>query len=257
MVILLRHRIHRGEHRDSRRVVLPCTVVVPVQAVHAVQFLPVVLAGLQLRVQPGIAVYASERVVVRHLFQSAVPAHHHPDVALVVTGVVVHPQPAALLRRGVAAGEQEPVQRPVHIDRAAGAVRSDRPHHEHVRDVNPALPGVFFVVTVERMLHLPFPAQGVVHIKDVFLVREMDFFQVAQVIVLDVVDAPVQVHHQRPATVVGVFFRFRRAVHEVERKGANEKHFLAAEEQQETEKGSNMGTVVVSWIIYTTIRKCT
>ena len=64
------------------------TVVVPVQAMHALQFLAVVLESLHVTVS-AYTEESTEGIVVVDLFYSSVLLHHHAVIVEVVLQVVV------------------------------------------------------------------------------------------------------------------------------------------------------------------------
>ena len=97
MVVLLAHGIHGGEAHDAG-VVMAGTVVVPVQAVHHVELLAVILVGLYTAVG-ALTVEVTIREVMVHLLDGARCVYHHTVVALVILQVIV------IYGRGAAEGD--------------------------------------------------------------------------------------------------------------------------------------------------------
>lgn len=97
MVVFLAHGIHGGEAHDAG-VVMAGTVVVPVQAVHHVELLAIVLVGLGAGVG-AFAVEVAEGEVMVHLLDGARCVQHHTVVALVILQVIV------IYGRGAAEGD--------------------------------------------------------------------------------------------------------------------------------------------------------
>lgn len=97
MVVLLAHGIHGGEAHDGG-IVVAGAVVVPVQAVHHVELLAVVLVGLGAGVG-ALTVKVAEGEVVVHLLDGTRGVHHHAVVALVILQVVM------IYRRGAVEGD--------------------------------------------------------------------------------------------------------------------------------------------------------
>ena len=119
MVVFLAHGIHGGEAHDAG-VVMAGAVVVPVEAVHHVELLTVVLVGLGA----GVGAFAEEIAegeVMVHLLDGARGVHHHAVVALMVLQIVM------IYRRGAAEGDvaviyQNLLQRPVLVNHIAAIV---------------------------------------------------------------------------------------------------------------------------------------
>ena len=131
-IVLLTERIHPVP-TCSDGIVLPCPVVVGVQAVHPVQFLAVVLVGLHVAVRGAVAELRPERIVVHALddcsVRDAVGLGHLADAAEMVAVVVVEGEVVlagfadVLCRLAVALVELELVYPPVpHREAAAEEV---------------------------------------------------------------------------------------------------------------------------------------
>lgn len=97
MVVFLAHGIHGSEAHDGG-VVMAGAVVVPVQAVHHVEFLAVVLVGLGAGIGALTEEIAEGEVMV-YLLNGARGVHHHAVVALMILQIVV------IYRRGSAEGD--------------------------------------------------------------------------------------------------------------------------------------------------------
>ena len=85
MIVLLAHGIDGGEAHDGG-VVVAGAVVIPVQAVHLVKLLAVVLVTLRAAVC-ALPEEVAEGVVVVHLLDGARAVDHHAVVALVVAEI--------------------------------------------------------------------------------------------------------------------------------------------------------------------------
>ena len=66
---------------------MPCTIIIPIQAILAVQFLTVVL--VRLEIGTGIGIIQSERIVLVAFLYGTVCISHHTVVSQVVLDVIV------------------------------------------------------------------------------------------------------------------------------------------------------------------------
>ena len=82
MIIHFTQRIHADELSDGG-VILPGTVVIPIQPVHPVKFLAVVLVHL-LALSRALVVRHTVRIIVRGLFDRTCAGRHNAVVALMV-----------------------------------------------------------------------------------------------------------------------------------------------------------------------------
>ena len=94
MRVFLTERIHLGELCEGG-IIAAGTVVVPVQAMHAVKLLTVILEGLEALVITGVSPWTSIGIIIVCLFHSSAAVHHHMIVALIVTRDIVMKRGAA------------------------------------------------------------------------------------------------------------------------------------------------------------------
>lgn len=79
MWVLLTEGIHLRELRTCR-IIAACSIVVPIQAVHAVQLFTIVLEGLKTLIGARVAPRTAIGVVVVSLFHLAAIINHHTVV---------------------------------------------------------------------------------------------------------------------------------------------------------------------------------
>ena len=85
MIILFTQRVHAREHSRGG-VILPGTVVIPVQPVHPVKFLAVVLVHL-LALSRALVVRHTVWIIVRGLLDRACAGRHQTVVPLMIPDI--------------------------------------------------------------------------------------------------------------------------------------------------------------------------
>ena len=68
------------------RIILPCSVIIPIQPIGPVQFLAIILIRLNIR---RAGEHSSERIVMIDLFHLSCFIHYHPVVSLMILHKIV------------------------------------------------------------------------------------------------------------------------------------------------------------------------